>query len=328
MKRPRRTDMRRRLLLQAGAAACALPAWAQSPWPAGPVRFIVPFPSGSAPDVMARLLGAKLSERWGKVAIVDNKPGASGVIGMSALKAAPADGHTFGFVQGSAITTAPATIKGVGYDYASDFLPVTLVSNAPFMLAVAADAPWQTLDELLKAARAKPESVEVADNGAATAPHLAAALLGQAAGVKFLHVHYQGGQQALQGLLSGQVKMQVETYNVLAPLVQGGRVRILASMSDRADPGLEALPLAQKAAPGAVAYGWFAVIARKGTEPRVVEQLNRELRAQLEAPDVMARFRELGAYPRPTTPAELDTFVAADRSKWLALIDRLGLKPE
>jgi tripartite-type tricarboxylate transporter receptor subunit TctC len=110
--------MRRRHLLQAGAVACALPTRAQSPWPAGPVRFVVPFPAGSAPDVMARLLGARLSEQWGKVGIVDNKPGASGVIGVSALKAAPADAHTFGFVQGSAITTAPATIKGVGYDSA------------------------------------------------------------------------------------------------------------------------------------------------------------------------------------------------------------------
>lgn len=157
-------------------------------WPQQAVRFVVPFPAGSAPDVLIRHVGAKLGEKWGQGVIVDNKPGGSGVIGMNAILAAPADGHTFGFVQGSAISVAPSTIKGVTYDFNRDFVPVTLAAVAPFMLAVPANSPYKTLADFIAAARAKPQGIEVADNGRGTAPHLASAQLGHAV-VQPAHPH-------------------------------------------------------------------------------------------------------------------------------------------
>jgi tripartite-type tricarboxylate transporter receptor subunit TctC len=238
-----------------------------SKWPAQAVRFVVPFPAGSAPDVLIRFVGIKLTDKWGQAVIVDNKPGGSGVIGMNSILNAPADGTTFGFVQGSAISVAPSTIKGVTYDFARDFVPVTLAAVAPFVLAVPADSPHKTLAEFLVVAKAKPQSVEVADNGRGTAPHLASALLGLQSGAEFLEVHYPGGAQAMQATLGGQTKMMVETYNVVAGNVQGGKLRVLASMADRVEPGLEQFPLAHKTVPGAVAYGWFAVIAKKAWTP-------------------------------------------------------------
>ena len=184
------TLTRRTALSLAVAALVALPAvqaqTAAAKWPAQPVRFVVPFPAGSAPDVLIRLVGIKLTDKWGQAVIVDNKPGGSGVIGMNTLLNGPADGSTFGFVQGSAISVAPSTIKGVNYDFNRDFVPVTLAAVLPFMLTVPADSPYKTLAEFIAAAKAKPLGIEVADNGRGTAPHLASALLGLQSGAQFL----------------------------------------------------------------------------------------------------------------------------------------------
>jgi tripartite-type tricarboxylate transporter receptor subunit TctC len=260
--------------------------------------------------------------------VVDNKPGGSGVIGMNTILAAPADGSTFGFVQGSAISVAPSTIKGVSYDFNRDFVPVTLAAVAPFMLAVRGDSPYKTLADFIAAAKAKPQGIEVADNGRGTAPHLASALLGLQSGAQFLEVHYPGGAQAMQATLGGQTQMMVETYNVLAGNVQAGKMRILASMGDRVEPGLESFPLASATVPGAVAHGWFAVIAKKGVDPAILARLNKDMGEALLLPDVVAKSRELGTYPRPGTPEQLAQYIAQDRRTWQAVLDKLNIKPE
>lgn len=324
------------IIRTAVAVACATgvaTALAQSPagaakWPSQAVRFIVPFPAGSAPDVLIRQVGMKLSQKWGQAIVVDNRPGGSGVIGMTAILNAPADGTTFGFVQGSAISVAPSIIKGVRYDFHRDFVPVTLAAVAPFMLAVSANSPYQNLADFIAEAKTRTDGIEVADNGRGTAPHLAAALLAMRAGTQFLHVHYPGGAQAMQGTLGGQTKMMVETYNVVAGAVEGSRMRILASMSDRVEPGLERFPLATQTVSGAVAQGWFAVIARKGVKEDVLDKLNHDMAEALLQPDVVAKSRELGVYPRPGSPQDLLKFIESDRSTWQAVLDKLNIKPE
>ncbi|MDB5965356.1 MAG: extra-cytoplasmic solute receptor [Polaromonas sp.] len=314
------------------AAAAALPGahaqTAPAKWPTQPVRFVVPFPAGSAPDVLIRFVGIKLTEKWGQAVIVDNKPGGSGVIGMNSILTAPADGNTFGFVQGSAISVAPSTIKGVTYDFNRDFVPVTLAAVLPFVLTVPADSPYKTLADFIAAAKAKPLGIEVADNGRGTAPHLASALLGLQAGAQFLEVHYPGGAQAMQATLGGQTKMMVETYNVVAGNVQGGKMRVLASMGDRVEQGLEQFPLANKTVPGAVAYGWFAVIAKKGVDQAMLTKLNKDMGEALQLPDVVAKSRELGTYPRPGTPEQLTEYINQDRKTWQGVLDKLNIKPE
>lgn len=327
-----RMNLRRLLFALSMSAVIVIPeAQAQSAaakWPSQPVRFVVPFPAGSAPDVLIRFVGIKLTQKWGQSVVVDNKPGGSGVIGMNTLLNAPADGSVFGFVQGSAISVAPSTIKGVTYDFGRDFVPVTLAAVAPFILAVPADSPYKTLAEFVTAAKAKPQSIEVADNGRGTAPQLASALLGLQSGAQFLEVHYPGGAQAMQATLGGQTKMMVETYNVVAGNVQGGKMRVLASMGDRVEPGLEAFPLAGKTVPGAVAHGWFAVIAKKGVDLAVLARLNKDMGDALLLPDVVAKSRELGVYPRPGTPEQLAKYIEDDRKTWQAVLDKLNIKPE
>lgn len=327
-KLPRRSLLAAAFVSVLCAAPLAHAQGAASKWPTRAVRFIVPFPAGSAPDVLIREVGAKLGEKWGQSVIIDNKPGGSGVIGMNAILSASSDGYTLGFVQGSAISVAPSIIKGVNYDFNRDFVPVTLAAVAPFILAVPTDSPFKTLGDFVAAAKAKPLSIEVADNGRGTAPHLASALLGLQSGAQFLEVHYTGGAQAMQGLLGGQTQMMVDTYNVIAGNVQGGRLRVLASMGDRVEEGLEAFPLASKTVPGAVAHGWFAVIARKGVDPLILAKLNKDMGEALLLPDVVAKSRELGTYPRPGTPEQLARYIAEDRKVWQGVLDKLNIKPE
>lgn len=327
-----RMSLRRSFLALAMSMVVVIPeAQAQSAaakWPSQPVRFVVPFPAGSAPDVLIRFVGVKLTQKWGQSVVVDNKPGGSGVIGMNTLLTGPTDGTTFGFVQGSAISVAPSTIKGVTYDFNRDFVPVTLAAVAPFVLAVPGDSPYKTLGEFIAAAKAKPQGIEVADNGRGTAPHLASALLGLQSGAQFLEVHYPGGAQAMQATLGGQTKMMVETYNVVAGNVQAGKLRVLASMSDRVEPGLDQLPLATSTVPGAVAFGWFAVIAKKGVDPAILAKLNKDMGEALRLPDVVAKSRELGTYPRPGTPDQLAKYIEDDRKTWQGVLDKLNIKPE
>ena len=319
---------RRAILVTAAALALASGAHAQAKWPTAPVRFVVPFPAGAAPDVLIRFVGTKLSEKWGQPVVVDNKPGGSGVIGMNTILNAPADGTVFGFVQGSAISLAPSLIKGVNYDFHRDFQPVTLAAVLPIVLAVPADSPYKRLADVVAAAKAKPKSIEVADVGRGTVPHLSNVLLGLQGGAEFLHVHYPGGAQAMQGTLGGQTKMLADSYNVVAGNVQGGKLRVLASMADRVEPGLEQFPLAKDTVPGAISYGWFAVIARKGMDPAIVAKMNKDMGEALLLPDVVAKSRELGTYNRPGTPQELAKFIDDDRRNWQRVLDTLNLKPE
>jgi tripartite-type tricarboxylate transporter receptor subunit TctC len=316
------------LSLLAALAPIAQAQPAQAGWPSGPVRFVVPFPAGSAPDVLVRFVGIKLTEKWGQPVVVDNRPGGSGVIGMNAILTAPADGSVFGFVQGSAISVAPSIIKDVKYEFKRDFVPVTLAAVLPFMLVVSADSPHKTLADLVAAAKARPRSVEVADVGRGTAPHLASALLGIQSGAEFLEVHYPGGAQAMQAVLGGQTQMMVDSYNVVAGNVQGGKLRVLASMADRVEPGLEQFPLAHKTVPGAVAHGWFAVIAKKGVPAPALAKMNRDLNEILLRPDVVAKSRELGTYPRPGTPEQLLEHIEQDRTSAQRVLDKLNIKPE
>lgn len=322
----------RRYLLVAVLAVTFSPltvhAQAKDAWPTKPVRFYVPFPAGSAPDVLLRHLGVKLTEKWGHQVIIDNRPGGSGIVGVNALLAAPTDGYSFGFAQGSAIAIVPKTLKAATYSYERDFVPVAMVATSPITIAVPVDSPYKNLADLVKAAKEKPTSIELADVGAASVPHLAAEMIGLNSGTRFLHVHYQGGPPAIQATVGGQTKAVFETLGPLLGMVQGNKLRILASMSDRVEPGLEAYPLAKSTVKDAVAQGWFAIVAKKGMDPSIVKKMNEDINAALKLPDVVAKFKELAAFPRPGTPEDLNKFVMNEEKYWAKIINRLGIKPE
>lgn len=259
---------------------------------------------------------------------VGESAGGSLPILMNSGLSAPADGYTFIFSQGSAIAIVPKTIKGVSFDYPKDFTPVAMVATSPLVISVPTDSPYKTLDDLVNAAKASPGNIELADVGRATVPHLAAEMLGLNSGTKYLHVHFQGGQPAIQATMGGQTKAVFETLGPILGMVQGGTLRVLAPMSDRVEPELEKYPLASKTAPNTVAQGWFAVLAKKGVDAAITNKLNADINEALARPDVIAKFKEMAAYPRPGTAADLDRFIIAEQKSWAALIARLGITPE
>jgi tripartite-type tricarboxylate transporter receptor subunit TctC len=326
--------MQRRGFVTSLAAVAALAfgvisnAFAQDAWPTKAVRFVIPFPGGSATDVLGRHVAFALGEKWGKQVVIDNKPGGSGVIGVTSVLNSPADGYTFLLTQGSAIVVVPKTIRGVTYDFNRDFVPVAMVATSPLMIAAPADSPFKTLGDLVQAAKGKPEAIEIADVGLNTIPHLAAANLGHNAGVKFLHVHYQGGPPAITATIGGQAKAVFETLGPIRGMVQGGKLKVLASMSDRMEKGLERYPLAKDTVPGAVAQGWFSLLARKGTNEAVIRKVNADVNEVLARPGIIAKFDEMAAYPRPGSPADLAAYYEADHKFWGEVIDKLGIKPE
>ena len=207
-------------------------------------------------------------------------------------------------------------------------MPVALVATSPITIAVPVDSPYQNLADLVKAAKAKPGSIELADVGMASVPHLAAESIGLGGGVKFMHIHYQGGPPAIQATVGGQTKAVFETLGPLLGMIQGNKLKVLASMSDRVEPGLEKYPLAKSTVKDAVAQGWFAVIAKKGVDPQIVKKLNADINAALKLPDVIDKFKEMAAYPRPGTPEDLNKFVLSEEKYWAKVINKLGIKPE
>lgn len=325
--------MDRRKFLERGAAltlgAAAAPLHAQgAAWPARAVRIMVPFPGGSAPDVIIRHIGAQLSEKWKHPVIIDNRPGGSGVIGMNNLLTSPADDHTFGFVQGSAISIVPRTVKDVPYNVERDFVPVSLTIIAPLVIAVLADSPYKTPADLIAASRKAPESVEIADTGRYSYPHLAAEFMGLNANTKFLHVHFQGGPAAIQSTLGGHTKAVIEGTGPLMPQVQSGKMRLLGSFGNVVYPGLEGVPLIKDAAPNTVIDGWFAMIARKGSSAAVVQQLNADLNAMLADPKVLRAVREQTLVSHSGPPSDLRDYINSENRKWAAVLDKIGAKPE
>lgn len=218
---------------------------------------------------------------------------------MNAILNAPADGTVFGLVQGSEISLAPSLIKAVNYEFHRDVQPITLAAVLPMVFAVPAGSPYKSLTDVMEGDKIHPKGIEVADVGRGTVPHLAATLMGLRGGVDFLSVHFQGGTQARQATIGGQTEMMVGSYNVVAGNVHGGKLRVLATMADRTEPGLEQFPLAKDAAPGAIAAGWFAVVAKKDLNAAIAAKMNKDMGEALLLPEVVAGSRDLGNLQPP-----------------------------
>lgn len=304
---------------------------AQEAWPSRSVRLIVPTPAGAAPDVLARLVAQKLSEKWKQPVVIDNRPGASGIVGVNALLSGGADGTTFLFTQGSVLSVVPYSMKAAKYDFRRDLAPVGMVATSPLVLAVRADSPYKTLGDLLAAAKANPGTVEIADVGRTTLPHLVAEDVGLSSGVKFTHVHYQGTPAAVQDLLAGQVKGMVETYGPIIGMAQSGKVRLLANLGGPEGGKVQGAPMAGDLTPTLQhlrGVGWFSIVAKKGVDEAVLAKFNVDLNEVLRSPDVVSGYAEMAAYPRPGTREQMTAFWQDDTKTWGNLIHRLGIQPE
>lgn len=296
-------------------------------YPAKPVRVIIPYPPGEAPDIIARLVSPIMSERMGQQFIVENRAGASGQIGLDLLKNAPADGYTIGVGQGGNLVVAPHTYKKIPYDPLKDFVAVAL--NATNYLALVANPaqPFKTPAEMIAWAKAHPGKLSMATNGEGGFPHLALELLGRTAGFTFLHVPYKGASQIATDVIAGQVQLGIGSYTGLLPHIQSGRVRLIGVTNPVKVPNKPELPLLADAAPGYDMRGWFGYVAPAGTPRDIVRKLNAEINHAMQQPDVASKLTSAGLIIA-NEPAEFfGDFLKSEYAKYGKLVRDIGLQP-
>ena len=303
------------LIFSLGLSASAL----SQPFPAKPVRIVVPFPPGGGADALARLVAPQLAEIWKQPVAVENRPGASGHIGADFVAQAQADGTTL-----LMSSTASLTEKNV-----AQFAPVTLVSASPYVVTASLKTPVASIRELIALAGANPGKLSYASSGAGAASHLSAELFKSMAGVDLLHVPYKGTGQALTDLLAGQVDLLFAPSQTVIQHVRAGKLRALATTGARRTATLPDLPtVAESGLPGYEALGWFGVLAPAATPRPIVEQLSADANRVLADPDVRSRMIAIGADPRGNTPEEFARFIRDDQAKWAQLMRDAGIRPD
>ena len=297
-------------------------------WPAKPVRMIVPFPPGAAPDVVARLLGERLSRLWGQTVIVENRPGAGGIPGMVAVARSAPDGYTLGFVPAAAATLTPHLYRNPQYSIDKDVLPVALVAAGPMMVAVNASSNVNSLADLVAYAKNNPGKVNFAAAQPNSVPHLTGEMLSRTAGLGFFTVPYSGSQTAVTAVLAGDALLTVDGLPALVQHLKSGRLRALAVTSDRRLPGFEDVPTVAETYKGFESIGWFGLFVPTGTPLALVDQINRDTNKALQDADLVARYAELGVYPRPGPPAAMKEFLLQQQALFRKVIGELGLQPQ
>jgi putative tricarboxylic transport membrane protein len=329
--------MRARDLLHTAAVTLALsfaltaPALAQTPadarWPDRPIRMIVPFPAGSAVDLVGRLVGQKLAERLGQPVIVEDRVGASGAIGTEAIVRAPADGYTIGMATSTTLATGPVLNAKLPYDPVNDIAPVSLVGISPYVLVAHPDVPARSVAGLIALAKAKPRTLSYSSVGDASLAHLAGLLFSSMAGVELNHIPYKSSTHAVIDLNEGRIDLQFGILPTTLQLIRAGKLRALAVTTEQRLDELPDVPtLAESGLTGFEATLWFAIIAPKGVPVPVIARLNRDIAAVLAEPDVKNAWVIQGIYPQGGTPEALGARTVREIAKWRALVTRLGVQ--
>ena len=307
-------------------AAMSLSASAQS-WPDRPVRVIVPAPAGSSLDIVVRTLGERLKERWKQPLVVENKPGAGGLLGMDAVAKAPPDGYTLGIGFNGPIAFAPFMYKKMPYDPARQLVPVVLTTSQPNVLAVQASNPATTLPEFVTWARQQGNKLSYGSVGNGSSSHLTMELLKSVAGFDAVHVPYAGSPPAATSLVAGDTQALFAVAPALLPMVQGGRLKFLASTSAQRVEGLKDLPtIAESGYAGFEALAWNGLFAPSGTSIDVVSRINADVNAVLAEPAVRDTFIKQGLIPGSGSSADFKAFIEAEARKWGVIIERVGIK--
>lgn len=297
-------------------------------YPQKAIRLLVAAPAGSAPDLIARIVGEKLSKQLGQPVLVDDRPGAGGIVAMNLLRASPNDGYTLAMPQAAVVTVTPFTYKEAGYTVERDFETFAVVAKSPMMLVTNASNPAKTFAEAIAMAKAKPDQVAIGNPTRTSIPHLFAELAGLKTGAKFQQVAFATTGQGIQAVVNGDTAFYTDGVGPLIQLVKAGRLRALAIASETELPGMEGIPLANKTVPGLNVSGWFSMQAPKGTPVPIMQRLNTEINLILRQPDVIAKFAEFGTYTTPGSVADSQAFVKSEVAQFGDLIRTLGLKPE
>ncbi len=302
-------------------------ARAQPGWPDRPVRLVVPVAPGGPADQQARLVGQRLSERFGQPVVVENRPGANGIIAAEHLARSAPDGNTIMIVPAGTYVINPSLYRSVPYDPFRDFAPVTLLSRVPLMLVAHPSVPAASLQELRSYVRSRPDGVAYASAGSGTPSHLAMEMLRRmAGGLNLTHIPYNGSAPALTALVAGQAEISIDAVFSAGPFVKGGQLKALSAATARRLATFPELPtIAEAGVPGFDAATWLGIVAPARTPAERVERLSEELTRVVRLPEVRDRIVELGAEPAGGTPAELDAFARAEAEKWGRVVREAGI---
>src|SRR4051812_29863303 len=307
-------------------SAVAVAAQAQS-FPARSVHIFVPYPAGGGVDVLARTLGDVVSKQWGQSVVVENRPGAGGMIASQALVASPPDGHTLIVVASGHATNAFLYPK-LPYDTFKDFTPISLLASSPNILLVRADSPFKTVADVIAQAKAKPGSLSFAHAGTGTSTHLAGELLKSLAKIDLNAIPYKGGAPAINDLLGGQIPMSFNNGPESVGQLQAGTVRALAVTTAARAPFLPDVPSMAETVPGYDTEVWWGLLGPGGMPAEVVAKLSRDFVAALNTDAVQERLKKLGSLPIGSSPRQFDAKIHADFEKWGPIINAAGMKAE
>ena len=318
-RRPTESSMHNRkkflFLLALGAGAVVTTnALAQTPaaWPTKPVKIVVPFPAGGTSDVLARILGQKMSENWGQPVVVENRPGASGNLGADLVAKSPADGYTLALMDVGNLAIAPALYK-LPFNVQTDFAPTAMVAYSPHLLVASSKVPASTTSELIAWAKAQNGKVNfAAAAGMGSAPHLAGVVFAQRAGIEWGYVPYKGGAQAMTDLIGGQVDVTLNGMVATYPHVKSGKVKLIAVSSSKRNAQVPDTPTVAETLPGFLTGSWQGLLAPAGTPKAVIDKINAEVIRITALPDVRERLTTLGAEPFAMTPAEFSAWLKAE----------------
>jgi len=295
-------------------------------FPNRPIRIVLPTTAGSGVDITVRAIAQKLTEAWGQPVIVDNRPGANGIIGMEAVAKANADGYTWLQAFTSVLTINPYVYKSLPYDAFRDYAPMTQTVTNTMALVVNPAVPAKSPKELVALARSRPGELSYSSAGVGNLTHLTGELLRGESGVKMLHVPYKGESNAFNALIAGETAFMFSVALGVVPHVNAGRLRLLATCGEQRASAFPDKPtMVESGFPKVVSTGWGGLLAPAGTPPAVIRKVQQETARQLNAPDLKARLTALGTEPVGSTPAEFTAFIKSEADKWSRVTREAGI---
>jgi tripartite-type tricarboxylate transporter receptor subunit TctC len=316
------------IILALAVGICGMSAASAQPYPARPIKLIVPFPAGGPPDTIARLVADRMSSRLGQTVVIDNRPGGGATVGTRAAANAEPDGYTLLFASTTSLSIGPALFKNLDYDPVKSFAPVAAVSIGSMVVAVSATVPVKTLPELVAYAKANPGKLH---NGAGVAspPHIAWGLFTLTTGTDIVFVPYRGMAQAMTDLISGQIQMMIDGIGSLLPHVRDGKARAVAVTGTARSPDLPDVPtMIESGYPDYRLSFWTGVLAPAGTPPAFVGKLNAAINEGLQSADMRESLAKFNVEPNVTSPQEFSAFLAAEARKWAEVVKATNIKVE
>jgi tripartite-type tricarboxylate transporter receptor subunit TctC len=298
-------------------------------YPSKPVRIVVPFAPGSTIDIIGRIIAPKLTEALGQPVLVDNRPGAGGMVGMDSTAKAPPDGYTMVIGALGPLAMNPALYPKTPFDPVRDFAPVSLLATGPVVIAIHPSVPARSVKELVDLAKKNPGKLNFGSHGVGTSPHLTGELVKMLTGADIVHVPYKGNAEAITDLISGRVSIVFTGVPPVVPLAKAGRLRLIATTGRQRIPGLPDVPtIAEAGLPGAQVLIWYGLVAPAAAPKEVVARLNAELVRIMLLPDIRERFTQQGIDPETSTPEQFGRLIRDEYARWTKVIRASGIKVE